>query len=166
MFIFLKMFTLIQTNHLQTNHLQANHLPINHQIQTNHQTVLFLKKSIHPVWLVMIVVWLGISSFPALAEPTVMPNICNSGYPAYLNSDRQGKVILLGRPSDHRYVVAIPDFRKEILLKTRQCVADAFITEADPGQYIQAGTFSRRSQAEFLTFLLRQHGLDARVMYF
>ena len=115
--------------------------------------------------LLALLVLLNAQDLPVLAEPIVAPGICN-GQPAYLNTSRQGRVVIIGRPSDYRYVVAIPDFRNEILLKTRQCVADAFITQADRGKYIQAGAFASRSQAEFLTFILRQHGLDARVVYF
>lgn len=109
--------------------------------------------------------FLNVQGSPVSAEPIVLPGICN-GQPTYLNTSRQGQVVIIGRPRDYRYVVAIPDFSNEILLKTRQCVVDAFITQADQGKYIQVGAFASRSQAEFLTFILRQHGLDARVVYF
>lgn len=72
-----------------------------------------------------------------------------------------------GNPqSKNRYVVVVPMYSNDTLSKVRQFVPEAFAADSRLGSYVNAGQFSDRSEAERLSRLLRDRGLDARVEYF
>jgi peptidoglycan hydrolase-like protein with peptidoglycan-binding domain len=69
------------------------------------------------------------------------------------------------RPSNNRYVVVVPIYNNDTLNIVRQYVPNAFPAESRLGNYVNAGAFSDRTQAEQLSRDLRSRGLDARVDY-
>lgn len=66
---------------------------------------------------------------------------------------------------NRRYVVVIPKQNGETLGQVRQFVGSAQAYSSGKGEYIAAGTFARRSDAEKRSQNLRAYGLDARVDY-
>lgn len=70
------------------------------------------------------------------------------------------------RPNINRYVVVVPISNNDTLIRVRQYVADAFLSESRLGNYVNAGAFSDRNQADQRSRELRSRGLDARVDYF
>lgn len=70
------------------------------------------------------------------------------------------------RPNSNRYVVVVPISNNDTLNIVRQYVPNAFPAESRLGNYVNAGAFSSRTQAEQLSRDLRSRGLDARVDYF
>ncbi|MGI2905330.1 peptidoglycan-binding domain-containing protein [Tolypothrix sp. VBCCA 56010] len=70
------------------------------------------------------------------------------------------------RPNSNRYVVVVPISNNNTLNIVRQYVPNAFPAESRLGNYVNAGAFSDRTQAEQLSRDLRSRGLDARVDYF
>ena len=69
------------------------------------------------------------------------------------------------RPSNNRYVVVVPIYNNDTLNIVRQYVPNAFPAESRLGNYVNAGAFTDRTQAEQLSRDLRSRGLDARVDY-
>jgi peptidoglycan hydrolase-like protein with peptidoglycan-binding domain len=70
------------------------------------------------------------------------------------------------RPNSNRYVVVVPIYNNDTLNIVRQYVPNAFAAESRLGNYVNAGAFSSRTQAEQRSRELRSRGLDARVDYF
>ncbi len=70
------------------------------------------------------------------------------------------------RPNNNRYVVVVPISNNDTLNIVRQYVPNAFPAESRLGNYVNAGSFSDRTQAEQRSRELRSRGLDARVDYF
>jgi peptidoglycan hydrolase-like protein with peptidoglycan-binding domain len=64
-----------------------------------------------------------------------------------------------------RYVVVIPKENGETLGRVRQVVGGAQAYSSNKGDYIAAGSFAKRSDAEKRSQNLRAYGLDARVDY-
>ncbi|MBD2604308.1 peptidoglycan-binding protein [Scytonema hofmannii FACHB-248] len=69
------------------------------------------------------------------------------------------------RPNNNRYVVVVPIYNNDTLNIVRQYVPNAFPAESRLGNYVNAGSFSDRTQAEQRSRELRSRGLDARVDY-
>lgn len=67
---------------------------------------------------------------------------------------------------NNRYVVVIPIFANDTLNRVRQYLPQAFLAKSGLGDYVNAGSFSQRSDAERLSDQLRDRGFDARVEYF
>jgi peptidoglycan hydrolase-like protein with peptidoglycan-binding domain len=64
-----------------------------------------------------------------------------------------------------RYVVVIPKESGDTLGRVRQLVGSAQAYSSNKGDYIAAGSFAKRSDAEKRSQNLRAYGLDARVDY-
>lgn len=64
-----------------------------------------------------------------------------------------------------RYVVVIPQQSGDTLGQVRQLVGSAQAYSSNKGDYIAAGSFAKRSDAEKRSQNLRAYGLDARVNY-
>jgi peptidoglycan hydrolase-like protein with peptidoglycan-binding domain len=74
----------------------------------------------------------------------------------------------IGQPpqNDNRYVVVIPIFSGDTLSRVRQVLPQAFAAKSGLGDYVNAGSFTERGDAERLSSQLRDRGFDARVEYF
>ncbi len=72
-----------------------------------------------------------------------------------------------GRPAtpNSRYLVVIPKQNSETLGQVRQLIRNAQAYSSSKGDYIAAGSFLKRSDAEKRSQNLRAYGLDARVDY-
>jgi peptidoglycan hydrolase-like protein with peptidoglycan-binding domain len=80
-----------------------------------------------------------------------------------INSSDNSQV---GNPtSKHHYVVVIPIRNSNTLYQVQQIIPEAFVAKSRLGDYVNAGQFSDRSDAEKLSQSLRSRGLDARVEY-
>lgn len=66
----------------------------------------------------------------------------------------------------NRYVVVIPMFSNDTLNRIQQLVPRAIPGTSKLGNYVNAGAFSQRGDAESLSKQLRDRGFDARVEYF
>ena len=64
-----------------------------------------------------------------------------------------------------RYLVVIPKQSGQTLWQVRQLIRNAQVYSSSKGDYIAAGSFLRRSDAEKRSQNLRAYGLDARVNY-
>ncbi|NJL10540.1 MAG: peptidoglycan-binding protein [Calothrix sp. SM1_7_51] len=69
-------------------------------------------------------------------------------------------------PSENRYVVVVPISDRDTLNRVRQFVPTAFSAQSRLGDYVNAGQYRERTEAENLSRQLRSQGLDARVEYF
>ncbi|MFN6464291.1 MAG: peptidoglycan-binding protein [Nostoc sp. DedVER02] len=67
--------------------------------------------------------------------------------------------------ANNPYRVIIPISGNDTLSKVQQYIPDAITEQSHLGDYVNAGAFSDRAQAETLTRKLRSLGLDARVKY-
>ncbi|MCW5317483.1 peptidoglycan-binding protein [Nostoc sp. KVJ3] len=63
------------------------------------------------------------------------------------------------------YRVIIPISSNDTLSKVQQYIPNAVAEKSNLGDFVNAGAFSDRTQAENLTKKLRSYGLDARVKY-
>ncbi|MEH2139566.1 peptidoglycan-binding protein [Nostoc sp.] len=63
------------------------------------------------------------------------------------------------------YRVIVPISSNDTLIKVQQYIPDAVTEQSHLGDYVNAGAFSDRAQAETLSKKLRSLGLDARVKY-
>jgi peptidoglycan hydrolase-like protein with peptidoglycan-binding domain len=68
--------------------------------------------------------------------------------------------------TNNRYVVVIPVTGNDTLNRVRQILPQAVQATSGRGDYVNAGAFSERSDAERLTRQLRDRGFDARVQFF
>ena len=69
-------------------------------------------------------------------------------------------------PNQKSYVVVVPIHNADTLNKIRQYIANPVVEKSGLGDYVNAGRFGNRAEAENLSKLLRSYGLDARVEYF
>lgn len=102
----------------------------------------------------------GVSSLP----PKSSGNAFNSqGF----TSGSTGAREFPDRPAtpNSRYLVVIPKQNSETLGQVRQFVGNAQAYSSSKGDYIAAGSFMKRSEAEKRSQNLRAYGLDARVDY-
>ncbi|MDZ8224259.1 peptidoglycan-binding protein [Nostoc sp. ChiVER01] len=67
--------------------------------------------------------------------------------------------------ANNPYRVIVPISNKDTLIKVQQYIPDAVTEQSHLGDYVNAGAFSDRAQAETLTKKLRSLGIDARVKY-
>lgn len=67
--------------------------------------------------------------------------------------------------ANNPYRVIIPISSNDTLSKVQQYIPNAVAEQSNLGDYVNAGAFSDRAQAETLTKKLRSLGLDARVKY-
>jgi peptidoglycan hydrolase-like protein with peptidoglycan-binding domain len=63
------------------------------------------------------------------------------------------------------YRVIVPISSNDTLSKVQQYIPNAVTEQSNLGDYVNAGAFSDRAEAETLTKKLRSYGLDARVKY-
>ncbi|OYD99272.1 peptidoglycan-binding protein [Nostoc sp. 'Peltigera membranacea cyanobiont' 213] len=82
----------------------------------------------------------------------------SSGYVVPVNN---GNTLVASNP----YRVIVPISSNDTLSKVQQYIPDAITEQSHLGDYVNAGAFSDRAQAETLTKKLRSLGLDARVKY-
>ncbi|MBN3959303.1 peptidoglycan-binding protein [Nostoc sp. NMS8] len=67
--------------------------------------------------------------------------------------------------ANNPYRVIIPISNNDTLSKVQQYIPNAIAEQSNLGDYVNAGAFSDRTQAETLTKKLRSLGLDARVKF-
>ncbi|MHC5730108.1 MAG: SPOR domain-containing protein [Nostoc sp.] len=67
--------------------------------------------------------------------------------------------------ANNPYRVIVPISSNDTLSKVQQYLPNAVTEQSGLGDYVNAGAFSDRTQAETLTKKLRSLGLDARVKY-
>jgi peptidoglycan hydrolase-like protein with peptidoglycan-binding domain len=67
--------------------------------------------------------------------------------------------------ANNPYRVIVPISNHDTLSKVQQYIPNAVTEQSNLGDYVNAGAFSDRTQAETLTKMLRSYGLDARVKF-
>ncbi|WP_375499405.1 peptidoglycan-binding protein [uncultured Nostoc sp.] len=67
--------------------------------------------------------------------------------------------------ANNPYRVIVPISNNDTLIKVQQYIPNAVTEQSHLGDYVNAGEFSDRAQAETLSKMLRSYGLDARVKY-
>jgi peptidoglycan hydrolase-like protein with peptidoglycan-binding domain len=80
---------------------------------------------------------------------------------AYAIPGTNGNTLVASNP----YRVIVPISSNDTLSKVQQYIPSAVTEQSHLGDYVNAGAFSDRAQAETLTKKLRSLGLDARVKY-
>jgi len=80
---------------------------------------------------------------------------------AYVVPVTNGNTLVANNP----YRVIVPISNNDTLIKVQQYIPDAVTEQSHLGDYVNAGAFSDRAQAETLSKMLRSYGLDARVKY-
>ncbi|MEH1869333.1 MAG: peptidoglycan-binding protein [Nostoc sp.] len=80
---------------------------------------------------------------------------------AYAVPGTNGNTLVASNP----YRVIIPISNNDTLSKVQQYIPNAVTEQSHLGDYVNAGAFSDREQAETLTKMLRSYGLDARVKF-
>jgi peptidoglycan hydrolase-like protein with peptidoglycan-binding domain len=100
----------------------------------------------------------SVSSFPPAFSP-----FNSQGFTSGSTGQRQ----FPDRPAtpNSRYLVVIPKQNSQTLGQVRQLIANAQTYSSSKGDYIAAGSFMQRSDAERRSQNLRAYGLDARVDY-
>lgn len=88
-----------------------------------------------------------------------------------LNNANVGNTAIPAAPANananqNRYVVVIPIHNADTLNKVSQYITNPVVEKSSLGDYVNAGRFNNRAEAENLSKLLRSYGLDARVEYF
>lgn len=105
----------------------------------------------------------------ALPQPPIWANEClYLGLGNLLESPNTGTTdgaLVIGRFSGRPYVTAVPGTDRTTLDQIKVCIQDAFVTRTALGEYIQAGAFDNRQDAETVAQFLRSRGHDARVLY-
>ncbi len=79
----------------------------------------------------------------------------------YVAPQINGNTLVANNP----YRVIIPISSNDTLIKVQQYIPDAVTEQSNLGDYVNAGAFNDRAQAEALTKKLRSYGLDARVKF-
>ncbi|MBD2513770.1 peptidoglycan-binding protein [Nostoc sp. FACHB-973] len=79
----------------------------------------------------------------------------------YLLPETNGNILA----GNNRYTVIVPIFSNDTLTKVQQYIPYAVAEESNLGDYVNAGGFSDRKEAERITKMLRSYGLDARIKY-
>lgn len=72
----------------------------------------------------------------------------------------------IGNNPENRYVVVVPITDRDTLNRVRKFIPTAFSAQSRLGDYVNAGTYRERADAENISRKLRNQGLDARVEYF
>ncbi|MEA5578568.1 hypothetical protein [Anabaena sp. UHCC 0451] len=111
------------------------------------------------------IVWEALSS----QAWTQLPPCSSPGLPIVtqsMNNVRQSNAIVIGKVSERPYIVVVPGNSNQLLNLVRSYVADAFLAQHRLGAYVYVGGYANRFQAECWSYLLKSHGLDARVVYF
>ncbi len=67
--------------------------------------------------------------------------------------------------ANNPYRVIVPISNNDTLTKVQQYIPNAVTEQSNLGDYVNAGAFSDRAQAETLSKMLRSYGLDARVKF-
>jgi len=80
---------------------------------------------------------------------------------AYVVPVTNGNTLVANNP----YRVIVPISNNDTLIKVQQYIPSAVTEQSHLGDYVNAGAFSDRAQAETLSKMLRSYGLDARVKY-
>ncbi|MEH2307754.1 peptidoglycan-binding domain-containing protein [Nostoc sp.] len=80
---------------------------------------------------------------------------------AYAVPGTNGNTLVASNP----YRVIVPISNNDTLSKVQQYIPNAVTEQSHLGDYVNAGAFSDRAQAETLTKMLRSYGLDARVKF-
>jgi peptidoglycan hydrolase-like protein with peptidoglycan-binding domain len=80
---------------------------------------------------------------------------------AYALPGTNGNTLVASNP----YRVIVPISNNDTLSKVQQYIPNAVTEQSHLGDYVNAGAFSDRAQAETLTKMLRSYGLDARVKF-
>ncbi|MBN3907126.1 MAG: peptidoglycan-binding protein [Nostoc sp. NMS1] len=80
---------------------------------------------------------------------------------AYAVPGTNGNTLVASNP----YRVIVPISSNDTLSKVQQYIPNAVTEQSHLGDYVNAGAFSDRAQAETLTKMLRSYGLDARVKF-
>lgn len=75
-------------------------------------------------------------------------------------------VTIIGHLPNLNYVVVVPGQRESLLIDIRRYVPDAFMTTSRLGDYVHAGAFDTRRDAEVLSRKLRACKIRSRVVYF
>lgn len=68
--------------------------------------------------------------------------------------------------SNNRYVVVIPISSSDTFNRLRQVLPQAVVSQSPKGDFVNAGAFRERGDAERFTQQLRDRGFDARVEFF
>ncbi|MEH2141855.1 peptidoglycan-binding protein [Nostoc sp.] len=79
----------------------------------------------------------------------------------YVVPGTNGNTLVANNP----YRVIVPISNNDTLSKVQQYIPNAVKEQSNLGDYVNAGAFSDRAQAETLSKKLRSYGLDARVKY-
>ncbi|MEH2393591.1 MAG: peptidoglycan-binding protein [Nostoc sp.] len=79
----------------------------------------------------------------------------------YVVPETNGNTLVANNP----YRVIVPISNDDTLSKVRHYIPSAVAEQSNLGDYVNAGAFSDRAQAETLSKKLRSYGLDARVKY-
>lgn len=74
-------------------------------------------------------------------------------------------ITVLGQPCEHPYVVVIPATQPGLLDQVQALIPSAFLSISQLGRYVLAASYDNWTAAELLNRRLRQHGLDARILY-
>ncbi|MEH2119317.1 peptidoglycan-binding protein [Nostoc sp.] len=79
----------------------------------------------------------------------------------YVVPETNGNTLVANNP----YRVIVPISNNDTLSKVQQYIPNAVAEQSNLGDYVNAGAFSDRAQAETLSKKLRSYGLDARVKF-
>ena len=108
---------------------------------------------------------LGLRSGSVSSLPPAFTPFNTQGFTSSSSSTEQRKLPSRPATPNSRYLVVIPKQNSETLGQVRQLIANAQTYSSSKGDYIAAGSFMRRSDAEKRSQNLRAYGLDARVDY-
>lgn len=106
---------------------------------------------------------LGLRSGSVSSLPPAFTPFNTQGFTS--GSTRQRRFSERPATPNSRYLVVIPKQNSQTLGQVRQLIANAQTYSSSKGDYIAAGSFMNRSDAEKRSQNLRAYGLDARVDY-
>ncbi len=106
---------------------------------------------------------LGLRSGSVSSLPPAFTPFNTQGFTS--GSTRQRRFSERPATPNSRYLVVIPKQNSQTLGQVRQLIANAQTYSSSKGDYIAAGSFMKRSDAEKRSQNLRAYGLDARVDY-
>lgn len=90
-------------------------------------------------------------------------NVLTSGNSGNNNQDNENNNS--DNNSKSQYIVIVPLKDNQLIYEVQRYAPQAFIAKSGRKQFVHAGAFSSRDQAESLAYLLRSNGFDARVDY-
>ncbi|MEL6855555.1 MAG: hypothetical protein AAFO83_10675 [Cyanobacteria bacterium J06607_13] len=85
--------------------------------------------------------------------------------PQRFNTSTSEDVIVIGHQQSRRYHLVLPRADEAAVSAIQACILDAFLTRSRSGEYLQIGSFERRSEAETIRRILRRSGYRPRVVY-